>query len=258
MRLDRVPRFRFDTIGSTSAEAQARLRNGTRPPFWVTATEQTSGRGRSGRDWISPKGNLYASLAFALRRPLHEAPTIAFAAALAVFDVVHGVVRDSDVKLPITLKWPNDVLCDGAKISGLLLESTVMETAGPSAVIGCGINCRNAPEIAGRKVAALADFGLEAEPDAIFERLDQAMRTRLATWSSAGFAGLRDEWLSRATGIGQPISVRLPDDSFDAVFDGLAPDGALIARLPSGARRLVSAGEVFLAAGAQTDSKRDN
>lgn len=174
--------------------------------------------------------------------------TLAFVASLAVYDVLAALINDADASVPLSLKWPNDVLCDGAKVSGILLESTTIAGVGLCAVIGCGINCATAPDISGRHVTSLRVLGLNDDVDVVFDHLDAAMRHWMALWATSGFAGVRGPWLQKASGLGEPITVRLSGETFDAVFDGIAPDGALIARLDSGARRLVSAGDVFFAA----------
>ncbi len=243
-----ILRFHLPSVGSTNAEATQRLREGTPPPFWITAAEQRAGRGRGGHGWISPPGNLYASIAWATERPVAEVATLAFVASLAVHDLLAALIDEADAAVPLSLKWPNDVLCDGAKISGILLESTTIGGIGLCAVIGCGINCATAPDISKRRVTSLRALGLNDDLDIVFDRLDTAMRHWLTLWATSGFAGVRGPWLQKATGLGEPITVRLSGETFDAVFDGIAPDGALIARLDSGARRMVSAGDVFFAA----------
>lgn len=239
------PVIRLDVVGSTNAEASARLAIGAEPPFWIVAGEQMSGRGRAGRGWVSPKGNLHASLAIAVAGSPAEIATLAFVASLAVHDTVSAALAGQGID--IRLKWPNDVLCDGAKVSGILIEQRTMRGRADATIIGCGINCASAPDLADRKTASLASLGAPTDPNDAFAALDRALRHWLGRWSEAGFAGIRDAWLAHAIPPGTRLTVRLADESFTAGFDGLDDTGALIARLDSGARRLVSAGDVFLA-----------
>lgn len=242
-----APCYHFETVGSTNAVALDYLREGTRPPFWVIADEQTTGRGRSGRAWSSPKGNVYATVALAIMRPVSESPTLAFAAALAVHDTIAAMLAGTGVVA--CLKWPNDVLADGGKISGILLQSHQDRANGLCAVIGCGINCASAPALPDRATTSLMALGGAFDPKKVFQKLQLAMEHRSEAWNAKGLAGIRGDWMAAATGYGEPITVRLADETIAGVFDGMADDGSLLVRLENGTHRIISAGDVFVNTG---------
>lgn len=231
--------IRHAAIGSTNAEAIRLARAGAAHGTAVTAAEQTGGRGRMGRSWQSPPGNLYVSFVL---RPAVAAPAaaqIGFVAALAVADAV-------DASLPghAVLKWPNDVLVDGAKISGILAERG--DEASPWLVLGIGLNIAAAPDGLAYTATCLHAQGAVVTVDAALAALTTALRTRVDQWTTHGFAPVRTGWLARAHPPGTRLRVSLGDGALDCSFDGLADDGALLVRTPDGQRRLV-AGDVALA-----------
>jgi BirA family transcriptional regulator, biotin operon repressor / biotin---[acetyl-CoA-carboxylase] ligase len=232
-----------DTVASTNAEAFARARAGARGPLWVTAARQTAGRGRRGRVWVSEPGNLYASLLLTDAAPAAHLPELCFVVALAVRDAVAAVApkRASSLRL----KWPNDLLFDGAKISGILIEA---ESIGASTVTvaGIGVNCAHHPADTAHPATDLATAGITATPEMLFRLLSGAMVARLAQWDrGAGFSAIRAEWLSHAAGIGGDIVVRLPDRELAGRFEALDPAGRLMLRLPTGDLEAITVGEVF-------------
>lgn len=170
-------------------------------------------------------------------RPSDPAPaTLALVAAVALEDAVRvfGVA-------PV-LKWPNDLLVDGAKLSGILLER-----AGDAVVIGLGVNLAHAPEGLERAATSLAKHGTSPDPQLFAETLAEAFARWLQRWRGEGLAAIRDRWLTRAHPIGTALTARLADGSSeDGLFDGLTRDGALILRLADGATRVIHAGDVFL------------
>lgn len=171
--------------------------------------------------------------------------TLAFAAALAVHDAVSGAF-DARSRPELALKWPNDVLCNGAKVSGILLESHTLADRSVAAVIGCGINCNSHPELAGRRTTSIRALGGDTSPAATFDRLSAALENWLGQWDRGGFAAIRDAWLDRAAGLGEPVEARLPGETIKGNMETLATDGALVLRLGNGVRRRVTAGDVFL------------
>ena len=204
---------------------------------WLVADRQTAGRGRMGRGWESPPGNLYASGLVHVRPGDPDAATLALVAAVALFDTVA-------IWAPaIRLKWPNDVLSEGgAKLSGILLER-----AGDAVVIGFGVNLAHHPENLGRPVTSLAALGVAPpDPFAFLETLADIFARRHADWR-AGLGAIRTAWLDRAHPVGTALTANLPDgDSLEGVFDGLTSDCALRLRLADGAVRVIHAGDVFL------------
>lgn len=239
-----IPVVAFDTIGSTNAEALDRARNDERGPLWIAAKTQTGGRGRRGRTWISEPGNLYASLLLTDPAPSAVLPGICFVAALALHDAVLDVTSGL-APASLKLKWPNDLLLDGRKIAGILVEGLSLNGT-HTAVIGFGVNCRHHPEGTEFPAANLADAGFSIEPAALLALLGETMNVRLKEWNrGVNFAGVRSAWMLRAAGIGDAIEVRLPDRTIGGTFETLDPDGGLILRRADGSRETIHAGDVF-------------
>jgi BirA family transcriptional regulator, biotin operon repressor / biotin---[acetyl-CoA-carboxylase] ligase len=212
---------------------------------WVSADRQTSGRGRRGRAWSDGAGNLMASV---LVRAEGAVQQLSFVAALALHDALlasggpdpKGV--GSANPLPrLSLKWPNDVLLDGVKMSGILLER-----AGDAVIIGFGVNIVSHPEGTERPATSLAASGWPAiAPVDLLAQLMPAFAAVRALWATEGFDAIRRRWLACAAGLGGPIVARLGTETLEGRFEGLASDGALELRLDDGSLRPVHAGEVF-------------
>ena len=192
-----------------------------------------------GRDWQSPVGNFYGSTLVRLRAGDPQAATLALVTAVALQDALTFVAPD----VPFQIKWPNDIMVDGAKLSGILLERS-----GDAVVIGIGVNLAFHPEGLDRKVTSLR--ALEAAvPDAAEFQLILAGRFDdwLARWRSEGLSALRAAWVARAHPKGTALSVNAPDGSvIQGLFEGLADDGALMLRLADGTIRVIHAGDIFL------------
>jgi BirA family biotin operon repressor/biotin-[acetyl-CoA-carboxylase] ligase len=233
----------FDEIDSTNEEARRRAAAGERGPLWIWAKRQTAGRGRRGRAWASPEGNLMATLLVAPGVPAVEAARLSFVAALAVRDLVAAYAARAAVRV----KWPNDVLVDGKKIAGILLESSGQEGVDivPWLAVGIGVNLVYAPEDTPYPATFVGAHGPAPSAAEALAELADAWETRFRVWRVSGFAAIREAWLEVAAGVGQPVEVRLPNETLHGRFETLMPDGALSLLLPSGARRAVTAGEVF-------------
>lgn len=232
-----------DTLPSTNAEALARARAGERGPLWITAARQTAGRGRRGKAWVSEPGNLYASLLLSDAAPPAHLPELCFVVALAVRDAVADVA--SRLGSQLRLKWPNDLLLDGAKLAGILIEAE--STGGVTAIAaGIGVNCAHHPENLAYPATSLAAHGASVTPDELMHALSRTMVARLAQWDrGANFAGVRAEWLNHAAGIGGDIHVRLADRELTGKFETLDALGRLMLRLPAGNLEAITIGEVF-------------
>jgi BirA family biotin operon repressor/biotin-[acetyl-CoA-carboxylase] ligase len=236
-----------DTVGSTNAEALAYARAGERGPLWITARAQTGGRGRRGRTWVSEPGNLFATLLLTDPAPAAQAPQLSFVAALATHDAIARLAPALAARL--AFKWPNDVLCGGAKLAGILIEA---EGARPLIVaVGIGVNCRHHPEGAETAATDLTAQGAPVTVENLFTALSGAMMVRLREWG-AGFAAIRTEWLRRAGAPGTPLRVRVGARDFTGRFETLDEAGRLVVRLPDGTAETVAAGEVFPIAPAVT------
>jgi BirA family biotin operon repressor/biotin-[acetyl-CoA-carboxylase] ligase len=195
---------------------------------------------------MSEPGNLYASLLLTNAAPAHHLPELCFVVALAVRDAVASVAPLSATMLK--LKWPNDLLLDGAKLAGILIEAESIG-ADTATVAGCGINCAHHPWDTRQPATNLRRAGFAVEPAQLFAALSGAMVARLAQWDQgAGFAAIRSEWLSHAAGIGGDIVVRLANRELAGKFESLDEAGRLMLRLPAGELEPITAGEIFPAA----------
>lgn len=225
-----------EETGSTNADVLALARAGAAEGLWLRADRQVAGRGRQGREWASPPGNLYATTLVRLRPADPPAATLALVAGVAVQEAVGAYCPAA------TIKWPNDVLLDGAKLSGILLERE-----GDAVVVGQGVNLASHPELPDRPTTSLAAHGVSVSPDEFVQTLADAFARWLGRWRGEGVAAVAARWIERAHARGTALSVRLPDGgTLDGLFDGLSPDGALNLRLADGGRRVIHAADVFL------------
>lgn len=227
-------------VDSTNAEA-ARIAGSLAGPEWILGLRQTSGRGRRGRAWMMPEGNFAATL---VMRPNEEPGVVAlrsFVAALALFDAVEGLAEGQG----LALKWPNDVLLNGGKLAGILLESI-----GGHLVIGIGVNLAAVPDIgvleegAVRPVSVLGETGLRIAPEDFLDALAGAYalwETRFVTY---GFAPVREAWLARAARLGEEITARLPRESLVGTFETVDATGNLVLKTAKG-RQSIAAAEIF-------------
>mgnify|MGYP003392615557 CR=1 FL=1 len=212
--------------------------SGAEEGLWLRADRQTAGRGRQGRAWQSPLGNLYASTLVRLRPADPPAATLALVAAVALEEAVSAYLGHHGT----TLKWPNDLLLGGAKLSGILLER-----AGDAIVIGFGVNLAHHPVDLDRPATSLAAHGVTPAPEDFAATLGDALARWIARWRGEGLAPVRDRWMARAHVSGTALTARLPDGSaVDGIFERLDGDGALILRLADGTARVIHAGDVFL------------
>lgn len=238
-----LPVAHFAEIGSTNAEALTRAASGG-VEQWVLADKQVSGRGRRGRHWVSEPGNLYATLLLYDPAPPASSPQICFVAALAVHDAICDAVPSLDASR-LRLKWPNDLLLDGKKLAGILVEGA---SAGPrqAVVTGIGVNCAHHPMDTPYPVTDLANEGFQVAPAALFEHLAERMMGRLTQWHGGkDFAATRSAWLARAHELGGEIEVKLPERVLRGRFEEIDSDGALVLTLPNGHREFIRAGDVF-------------
>jgi BirA family biotin operon repressor/biotin-[acetyl-CoA-carboxylase] ligase len=232
----------YKTIGSTNDEAKRRARVGETEGLVIRAERQTGGRGRRGRTWISPPGNLYSSTLLRPQCRAAVAAQLGFVAALGVADAIGELAPRIDLRC----KWPNDVLANGKKISGILLETETVAGDRPDFVIlGVGINLVSSPRDTPYPATSLAEEGAPAvTPAVMIARFVQHFATWLAIWRANGFAPIREAWLERAIGLGGPIQVRLERDTLDGRFLDLDQDGALLLGT-AGTQRRIAAGEIF-------------
>lgn len=229
----------FDSVGSTNDEATRLADAGAAEGTVVWAREQTGGRGRRGRRWVSPTGNLYSSTVLRPGCPAPRAAELGFVSALAVADIVPP-------GRAMRLKWPNDVLVDGGKVAGILLESSIDQNGVVQHVVaGIGVNVTFAPELPEmRYPGALLGGTVE---DAL-EKLTGALAARVAEWRREGFAHIREAWLAQAGPLGADVDVRLGNELVRGRFSGVDGEGALLLETDAGPRRIVSGELLGLAA----------
>lgn len=228
---------------STNLEALERARAGDPGNVWITARRQTGGRARRGRSWVSEAGNLYASLLLIDPAPLDRLASLPLAVSLAVYDAIR---RELPADVDVRIKWPNDVLVEGCKVSGILLEGEMLRDGRHALVIGCGINVAHKPVEALYPVTCLAEHGASCSPDILFARLYDAMDRLLKAWNrGGGTSALVEQWRNVAKGIGESVTVNLPDRSIQGIFSGIDAQGMLLLDLPDGTRQAIAAGDVF-------------
>lgn len=234
------------TIDSTNAEA-ARLAPTLSGPAWVLALEQTAGRGRRARAWASPRGNFHATLVLRPTEPAGQVALRSFAAALALRDAFVAVTGLPDA---FRLKWPNDVLLNGGKVAGILLESAGSGSGVQHLCIGIGVNLIAAPDAtlmepgALPAVSLLGETGLRVTPEAFLNTLAPAYAAWEETFLTQGFAPLRAAWLTHAARLGQEIRALTGTDTRTGIFETIDATGALILRQPTGPVAIPAA-EVF-------------
>ncbi len=224
-------------LDSTNAEARRLAEAGEPGPLWITAERQSAGRGRRGKVWQSGSGNLAATLLLRPQAPAAVIGQLSFAAALAVTEVASHFAPQA----AITVKWPNDVLAEGRKLSGILLES------GPSwLAIGIGINLASFPQATEFPATSLAQLGIAApSPDDALCVLAARLAHWYGAWMDEGFETLRAAWLARAGGLGGPIRARLASrETREGVFEGIDAAGALLLN-EQGRLSSIAAAEVF-------------
>lgn len=233
-------------VGSTNEVALLRAAAGAAGPLWFAASEQTGGRGRSGRDWVSPPGNLYASLLLTYPRALPAIAQLSLVAGLAA----HQSVSTLAPALPLRLKWPNDLLIDGAKICGILIEGRMNhDTGAHNVVVGIGINLAHHPDLGSRRATSLAALGVSAQPATALSHLSAAFEHWHDVWDEGnGIAAIRQAWMARTLDLETPVTVNAGPEQIVGRYLGLDADGAMLLGLPQGGQRRITFGDVHIGA----------
>lgn len=233
----------FETVGSTSEEAMGAGRRGEAERLWVVAGCQTAGRGRRGNSWATPDGNLAASLYLRSGASIAAMATLGFVAGLALVRALEACCPG--IEPPFLLKWPNDVVSGGAKIAGILLESEADMPGMIRVVIGIGVNVAHAPDGLPYRATSLSMLGSRVLASQVFTELAAAWVELYQVWDEGrGFNPIRDEWLGRAAGLGEPISVVLNSSVLTGAFETIDNTGRLLLRASDGTIHPVTAGEV--------------
>ena len=253
----------FDSTASTNTEAMDAARAGDPGGVWFVTEHQTAGRGRRGRPWQSPVGNLAASLLIVPDADPAVAATLGFVAGIALNRALSAILPAGLVKVGIdgadgesggsdariALKWPNDVLADGAKLAGILLEAQKRPDGRHAIIIGFGVNVVAAPTGLPYPAVSLAGLKVEREAADVFEALTDAWVESFSLWRDGqGIAGVLSQWRSAAAGIGAPVAVSRNDGVVRGIFETIDESGRLIVRADDQSRIAITAGDVHFGA----------
>ena len=236
----------LDAVDSTNAEA-GRLAGQLAGPEWILARRQTKGRGRRGRAWSDPVGNFAASLVLFPQQPPDQIALRSFVAALALFDAFVATTGRADA---LALKWPNDVLLNGGKVAGILLETTAIKGGGLALTIGFGVNLMHTPKSrtletrAIPPVCVLSETGTALTPEEFLTVLAPAYARHEAQFATVGFSSIRQAWLARAARLGETITARIGSNEITGRFDTIDETGHLILTSAQG-RQAIAAADVF-------------
>jgi BirA family biotin operon repressor/biotin-[acetyl-CoA-carboxylase] ligase len=237
----------LDRVESSNDEAQRLAEQGAEDGTLVWVREQTKGRGRQGRSFVSAPGNLYFSLVLRPECGPAVAAQLGFVAALGLGDAVGSVAPPM---VEVHYKWPNDVLFNGRKGAGILLESRMSPDGGLEwLVLGVGVNVRSFPEGTSYPATSLHFEGAPPELSEV-DLLEAFARHFLAwvnRWLDDGFSPVRQAWLRHARGLGDKVQVRLPNETLSGTFKDLDEQGTLLLELPGGEVRKIAAGDVYFA-----------
>ena len=256
----------YDSIGSTNAEALAAAAAGDPGGIWFAARQQTAGRGRRGRQWINPHGNLAATLLIIPESDPTSAATLGFVAGVSLNRALSAILPDGMVKIGIdgadglgggriALKWPNDVLADGAKLAGILLEASKLPSGRQAVAIGIGVNVVAAPEGLPYPATSLAALGASRTAEDVFDALSDAWVDTFGMWNDGrGIGDVLTHWRASAAGIGAPVAVQQDGDVLRGIFETIDDDGRLIIRADDNRRIAITAGDVHFGATASARS----
>ena len=239
----------YDELDSTNEEARRIAEGGGSHGAVIWAKKQSEGRGRMGRLWVSAEGNLFCSILLAPNCDHATSAQLSFVAAVAVVETLKSIIPEED----ISCKWPNDILLDGKKIGGILLESFETADINPAqnkmvrwVVVGVGINIDSCPENTDIPAIYLKKAGVEIiSAKIVLSRFIHHFITQYDIWAKKGFAPIRKAWLQHAFRIGKSIEVRLPKENFIGVFEGINTKGSLLLKPKGKSAIIVSAGDVF-------------
>lgn len=241
----------FEEIDSTNAHALRVAKSCARQPLWVVAAVQHQGRGRRGRTWIGEPGNLFASLLLSWQETSPNLSDLSFVAAVACADMLDGLVRQYDSAAKTGLKWPNDVLINGEKVGGILLETS--GSGGPgkplSVAIGIGLNVAHHPsQKLNYPTTDFATHGISIEASLVFEQLAKTLDKYLSLWQGGSrFDLIKQCWLDFGPAIGQALTIDTGRDVVSGGFAGLDEHGGLQIRLSDGSLQTMLAGDVIMA-----------
>ncbi|WP_343070299.1 biotin--[acetyl-CoA-carboxylase] ligase [Pelagibacterium limicola] len=249
----------FDSIGSTNAAALLAAKRGESSGIWYAALQQTEGRGRRGRAWESPHGNLAASLMIVPDAETASLGSLGFVAGVALNKALGRILPAARLRTGLdgadaapgqsakrlALKWPNDVLADGHKLAGILLEAQKRDDGRTATVIGFGVNVVAAPQGLPYPATSLRDLGSPANAETVFEALAESWVEAYTLWDNGiGLPAILALWRENAAGIGAEVAVQRNNDVLRGVFETIDDAGRLIVRDNEGHRTAITAGDV--------------
>jgi len=233
----------FDEIESTNLIALDYAHNADPGKLWITAKKQSRGKGSRGRMWVSKPGNLYASLLISTDIPPDKLANLTFVASLAVYDSLKKILPEKQ----LDLKWPNDLLLNHAKISGILLENHPRHNQNSAVIIGVGVNCNSNPDNTNYPATNILKAGYVTEPEIVFQYLVSEMNYWLDIWDNGmNFSTIRTEWLDRAIGVGKEITVKMPRHEMHGIFEKLDLNGCLILKTADNRLHTISSADIFI------------
>ena len=238
------PIFWYEDLDSTNLEASRRASNGEYGPCWIATKNQTQGKGRLGRTWLAPIGNLSTTALFPYDGTLKEASALSFIAALAVYDAaVASGVKSEDIQL----KWPNDLRSNEHKLAGILIETGEVSSNLVWVAVGIGVNIITAPNV-DQKTISLRKLAKQSSLDAdnFLEKLKVTFGDRLHSFLKFGFSPIREDWLKSAEGLNQTITVQDSHTKHIGTMRGINDEGALQIDLADGTQKLITTGDVSL------------
>ena len=242
----------FDSLDSTNA-ALTRIvqqEGDVHEGLMVWANAQTAGKGRAGRVWQSPRGNVYVSILIAAPESVARAPELGFVAAVAVQETILELPRHNAGAPKVSCKWPNDILIEGEKVCGILPELTTDDQKRSWIVLGIGINLKAVELNPGAyPPTALSLHQIDTTPAHVLTVLTRSLFKWLQIWREQGFAAIRQQWADCGPEVGANVAVGLPEGAVSGEFIGLDEDGALLLETRKGRRRVVVGDVLFPGAG---------
>jgi BirA family transcriptional regulator, biotin operon repressor / biotin---[acetyl-CoA-carboxylase] ligase len=236
----------LEKIDSTNAEALRRAEKGQSKPLWIIANHQSQGRGRRGRKWIAAPGNLFATLLLNWSGPRAVLSELSFVAAVSCADMLESLIQNSRSETKVRLKWPNDILLNGAKVGGILIETFSIDEETIAVAIGIGMNVANHPtETLAYPTTNFAQAGFNLNSSEVFEQLARRFDYYFSLWQQgAGFENIKQRWLDFGPSIGHQLKVNTGTGIITGNFSGLDNHGGLQLSLSDGSQQIVLAGDI--------------
>jgi BirA family transcriptional regulator, biotin operon repressor / biotin---[acetyl-CoA-carboxylase] ligase len=232
-----------DTVGSTNAKALEHAMAGDQGRLWIAALKQDAGRGRRNRSWESPHGNLAATLLHIHHGDMAQVATLGFVAGLALNEALDAIAPRYG---KFALKWPNDVLADGKKLSGILLESVALPNGSLGIAIGIGVNIIAHPPETPFPATSLTAENINASAELVFLALSDAWVTLFRLWNNgSGLDAIRKRWLQHAAGLGSEIAVNHNGTALRGRFETIDAECRIVIRDDQGLLHHINAGDVY-------------